>query len=206
MTVMQMESGTTKDDVVYEFRGVPGNSGDPIYQRIDSVDPKDSFGVQASPTCPFSLSSDAVDPIARIVQAIQDSRSLLRLPDNCAEGGSGPCSIATWLRATTFLKNHAKWSLQRDGLVVPVPAILPGPGGSIDLHWKTGGYELLVNIPSNPGARASFYADDFKTLSIKGTFDTACPNRGLISWLTDRVAEALTEPAAIHGEERQAAL
>ena len=205
MTFLLRESVNTRDKVVFEAPSGGGEYGYSIFQKIDSVDPEESFGRERATTSPGPARDD-MDPLARINRALSDSQDLLRLPDYRAEGGSGPCTMETWRRATTFLKKHANWSLQRDGFVVPVPAILPGPEGSIDLHWKTEIYELLVNIPSDSAVRASFYADDFRSHAIKGTFDPACPNRGLISWLMDRVTEALTASAANHGQERQSTL
>ena len=40
------------------------------------------------------------------------------------------------------------------------PEILPGPGGSIDLHWKTDARELLINVPADPQDTISYYGDD----------------------------------------------
>jgi len=66
---------------------------------------------------------------------------------------------------------------------VPIPAILPGPDGSIDLHWKTEKYELLINIPGDLNAPASFYGDNYSTLKLEGTFDLKQLNFILIDWL-----------------------
>lgn len=48
------------------------------------------------------------------------------------------------------------------GFAIGQPDILPGPDdGSIDLHWDYPGqgYEMLINIPADPAAKAGFYVE-----------------------------------------------
>ncbi len=42
------------------------------------------------------------------------------------------------------------------GSILDAPNILPGPDNSIDLHWDYPKYEILINIPADPMAEASF--------------------------------------------------
>ncbi|MBI4661430.1 MAG: hypothetical protein HY735_21620 [Verrucomicrobia bacterium] len=70
---------------------------------------------------------------------------------------------------------------------IPPPKILPGPDGSIDVHWKTKTCELLVNVPAGSNQRADFYGDDYGSLRIKGTIDPENPSSGLLFWLTSKV-------------------
>lgn len=56
-------------------------------------------------------------------------------------------------------------------LGVDLPEILPGPDGSIDLHWDYPGYEILINISAGPDAKVGFYGDDRSTVQVKGSFD-----------------------------------
>jgi hypothetical protein len=58
------------------------------------------------------------------------------------------------------------------GRELPAPAILPGPNGSIDLHWKTPRFELLVNVPREEANPATFYGDDYGSLCIRGNLNT----------------------------------
>ena len=44
--------------------------------------------------------------------------------------------------------------------------ILPASEGSIDLHWKTAQFELLVNF--HPDGSVSYYGDDYCENAIQG--------------------------------------
>ena len=68
-------------------------------------------------------------------------------------------------------------------MVMPTPQINPGPEGSIDVHWKTRQFELLLNFPADPTLPAGFYGDDYGTLKIKGKMRTEGFNQGLLLWL-----------------------
>ena len=119
-----------------------------------------------------------------ISQAIETSRSILELKENWDGEGALPFSRKVWETAVTFLAIQAKEALDRLGVVVDAPRILASAEGSIDLHWKTDSYELLVNIPQN-GALASYYGDNtLGNMPIKATCDASKPDRKLISWLS----------------------
>ena len=120
--------------------------------------------------------------LGHLQQAIEDSRTILELeldPDN----GDIACSEQTWKRAVEFLRRNAKWVWDTCSRVVDLPEILPGPDGSIDLHWDYPTYEMLINIPADPNAKAGFYGDDRGEMSIKGKFDSNTFNHGLLLWL-----------------------
>lgn len=123
--------------------------------------------------------------LAHILRVIQDSRWILALEENWDGEGAIPYSEDTFKQATAFLRNYAIHSLKRFGTAIAAPRILPGPDGSIDLHWKRHGHELLVNIPASSEQLASFYGDDFGSAQIKGTFDVGTYNLGLLGWLTE---------------------
>lgn len=122
---------------------------------------------------------------AKISAAINASRNILELEDDWDGEGSRSYLIETWTRATEFLRLYALRSWERHGTIIDAPRILPGPDGSIDIHWKSGLHELLVNIPVDPTKPASFYGDDYGIARIEGTFDSFTFNLGLLSWLTD---------------------
>jgi len=171
----------------------------PIYAHKDSVDVE---RIDQESTGTGEWISDH-DPLHRIEMAIRGSRSILDLASDWDDAGASTCSESTWKRATTFLRDHANWAYRHQGVIIPPPAILPGPDGSIDLHWRTTTYELLVNVPGTTGRPASFYGDDYRSLSIKGTINPELPNRGLIAWLTDRVSEEMVVPSENDGQARQ---
>jgi hypothetical protein len=121
-----------------------------------------------------------------LTEAIQGSRWILDLKDDHdGEGSPGYCE-STWRRAAEFVRNNAVWLWQRFHIGIATPEILPGPEGSIDLHWKSEHYDLLVNMPASSSAKATFYGDDRRGTFIKGAFDPAACNQGLLLWLADR--------------------
>lgn len=118
-------------------------------------------------------------PLDEIIEA---SRVILELELDEDEG-QAPYAEETWTRAVEFLKRNAKWVWDTFSRVVDLPEILPGPDGSIDLHWDYPTYEMLINIPADPMAKAGFYGDDRGEMSIKGKFDSNTFNHGLLLWL-----------------------
>ncbi len=116
---------------------------------------------------------------------IDRSRWILGLPEDWDGEGTEAYTESTWQRAVAFLKQQAA-HVRECGSELDIPRILPGPEGSIDLHWEKPDYELLINIPRDPQRRATFYGDDRVSLQIKGTLDTSTLNLGLIEWLVSR--------------------
>ena len=92
-------------------------------------------------------------------------------------------SKETLEHAVEFLTAHLLTIWLTYGIKVPVPRIGPGPGGSVDLHWKQSSWELLVNISPDPNAPASFYGDDYGNQRIRGSLDTRGFNLGIATWL-----------------------
>jgi hypothetical protein len=88
-------------------------------------------------------------------------------------------------RAIAFLRAQSAQFRKMLGTLPPVPNIDPGPDGSVDLHWRREGWELLVNIPPDENRLASFYGDDYGAQKIKGSFDPQNANNGILMWLTN---------------------
>ena len=110
--------------------------------------------------------------------------AILSLEDNWDGEGSSAYSQVTWERAINFLRVHVNAMFEESGRVI-IPKILPGPDGSIDLHWHTEDLELLVNVPLNDGP-VSFYGDDFSDgNTIKGTFNLKSVSKVLVQWLIE---------------------
>ncbi len=104
--------------------------------------------------------------------AIEESRQrILTLKEDWDGDGGKPYQEETWKRATTFIRKLSEKLWLDVGLKLPVPKICPGPGGSIDVHWKSQKYELLINVPENADEPADVYGDNYKELVIKGTFE-----------------------------------
>lgn len=122
--------------------------------------------------------------LSGVCDAIRASRSLLDLLDDWDEAGSPAIKGITWQRAVGFLARYARLLWDRFDKVVETPAIVPGPDGSIDLHWKSASHELLVNIPVASDGKVGFYGDDYNDCYIKGKFDPIDANEGILIWLS----------------------
>ncbi len=114
---------------------------------------------------------------------IERAGNILSLQEDWDGEGSIAYSKDTLDRAVKFLASHSDFLWKKCGLYPPVPTIGPGPEGSIDLHWRRGSWELLVNIPSDPNEMAVFYGDNYGVQKIKGSFDPNTVNVGLAAWL-----------------------
>jgi len=118
-------------------------------------------------------------------QIDQTKSKLLALKDNWDGEGAKKYKKDTWERATQFIKKiYVHLWRQTQKLITP-PNILPGPDGSIDFHWKTPKFDLLINIPEDPEEPATFSSDDYGQNTIKGTFDPNKINHALLSWLME---------------------
>jgi len=100
-------------------------------------------------------------------EAIERSRS--RILNAPLDADDVPYSEDTWIRAMTFLRRDLVAALRSASVVTDIPRILPGPEGSIDLHWVRPGYRLLVNIPPAIDLATFQYRRD--NLAIRGEFD-----------------------------------
>ncbi|MEK6961556.1 MAG: hypothetical protein AABX47_10395 [Nanoarchaeota archaeon] len=85
-------------------------------------------------------------------------QSSLRLEENWDGEGSLPVEVATALKAKEYIRMmdqiiKEKWEDHA------TPQIGPGPDRSIDSHWKSGTYEVLLNVPSNDGLPTYFGID-----------------------------------------------
>jgi len=74
---------------------------------------------------------------------------------------------------------------EKHGVKIGAPEILPGPDGSIDIHWNYPGYELLLNVPPDSDQPITYYGDDRKGNSLKGVLASA-DNGGFLLWLSRR--------------------
>lgn len=121
---------------------------------------------------------------SRIAEAIKASRRILDLKDDWDEEGSSGYEESTWKRAKDFVVKVTTSFHQSRGFWVDPPRILPGPQGSIDIHWKTSMRELLINIPESKEEPADYYGCGSLQDAIKGKLDTQLPNEWILLWLT----------------------
>ena len=75
------------------------------------------------------------------------SDTILNYPNNWDGNGAEPFKEDTWERSVKFLKNIL-FNIWKKVETIPIPSILPVPDSSIDIHWDTNTFELLINIPS----------------------------------------------------------
>jgi len=124
----------------------------------------------------------AATTASAIENAIVRSRWLLELKEGWDEEGSPSIDKSTWEVAASFLRRQA-----HHFTIIPVPHIMPGSDGSIDIHWKTERFELLVNISKGPVFVVSFYGDDYGRSKIEGELDPTSESAylPLISWLLE---------------------
>lgn len=127
--------------------------------------------------------SETDNSLQAIEGAIESSRDLIDIEDDWDGEGSPGYLEQTWRRAAQFVREYAAHLAADYGLKIPAPGILPGPDGSIDIHWESDSFELLVNIPADANERAEFYGDDHGSIYIKGNLDPSRVNQGLIEWL-----------------------
>ncbi|NIR52266.1 hypothetical protein GWO43_27105 [candidate division KSB1 bacterium] len=126
------------------------------------------------------LVSELPAELHEIYGELEKSRSILQLKDDWDDQGSIRYDKDTWKRSVRFVSNYAKWVLDKVSIKIPSPKIYPGPDGGIDIQWKDAQYRLLINIPRDPEAEASFYGDDYNKEKISGTFVPSKFNLGLL--------------------------
>jgi len=84
----------------------------------------------------------------------------IRRSEGVLESTPRPFQPETWRDAVHMLRRWSSGFAGRYGRTMPVPTIAPGPGGSVDLHWRTDRFEMLVNVSTRPGEVSTFYGDD----------------------------------------------
>jgi hypothetical protein len=110
---------------------------------------------------------------------------ILNLHDNWDEKGARGYNAEFWNHAMKFLRRFLKqvWSSL---LKMPLPNILPGPEGSIDLNWDDDPINLLINIPQDPNEPVSFYGEYSNKKEIEGSIELELIDSVLIPWLMSR--------------------
>ena len=99
------------------------------------------------------------------------------------EAGASGYAKETWHRAVRFLRTNATEAIKLQ-IDLSIPRILPGPSGSIDLHWRLSHFEILVNIPPDASELVRFFGDDGAKSQVKGTIaDDGPESARLLPWL-----------------------
>ncbi len=80
--------------------------------------------------------------------AIDVAGRILAWADDWDGEGSPGYQAATLERGRAFLIAGAAHLWEAQHRTLPAPRVTPGPDGSIDLHWRVEGRELLLNVPA----------------------------------------------------------
>lgn len=113
------------------------------------------------------------------------SEYLLALPDDWDGEGTKGFTADAVERAREFLAMLSQELADKFNVAVDAPRILPADGGTIDLHWKTASYELLVNIPADRGQEIGYYGDNKQgNMPIENSCRGPGPDRRLVAWLS----------------------
>ena len=110
---------------------------------------------------------------------------MLKWSDNWDGEGSPAYAEGTWTRARDFLLANSTRLWQQRHIEAQVPQVLPGPDGSIDIHWQVGTRELLLNVPADQDAPATYYGDSQMGEVVKGHMVLSRPNEWLLFWLAE---------------------
>jgi len=97
--------------------------------------------------------------------------------------GARSYSQETWHRARQFLLDGVKQLSQDCSIAIHVPRILPGPDGSIDIHWQLSDRQLLLNIPPDPDESVEYYGKKRPGHEIKGAFPLSEPDLEPLTWV-----------------------
>ncbi len=142
----------------------------------------------------FESLQDVLEDIPQVSATLLDARreeleaeieqAQALVSDPCNEDEEvGSYSSETFQRAVDFLKTHIEWVWRKRGTNAPLPTIGPGPNGSVDLYWKERYWKLLVNIPADNNALATFYGDNYGTQTTKGSLDPRELSLAIVAWL-----------------------
>lgn len=143
----------------------PSKRGNPNIMNYGNE--KVEFGTK-SISIPFALN--------RLKGVVDKSRHILELEDNWDDEESESYSENVWENALTFVVNLHLTAFKVFTVKLDYPKIYPGPNGSIDIAWKADTYEVLVNFPVNPSDEITYYGEDIRSSTFKGSFksSTSC--------------------------------
>jgi hypothetical protein len=130
-----------------------------------------------------SAKVDSADP--RLQAALDGAERLTQLADDWDDAGGTAYTKEHVAKVTDFLSLVAKSVFSEKRAHIPVPRINPGPGDSIDVHWKEPGKILLLNIPADPEKLSTFYGETCggEKAEIRGFLDLRYLNSWIAEWL-----------------------
>jgi hypothetical protein len=121
--------------------------------------------------------------LAEFADAVVRGKSRIPFFDDWDGEGSPAYLEETWRRSVqTVLRTASDVWKHRGGIILPLPALTPGPDQSIDIYWDLEDRTLLVNVPNEPDVLAQWYGKSDKGLETKGTTVLDVSLAGLVSW------------------------
>ncbi len=125
--------------------------------------------------------------LTRVVDVMVRARDIISLTPNWdGEGGIG-CDEATWLRAYHIVVDHAVFMLRQFQKVICPYRVMPDLEGGLDIHWRSGELELLLNVPCDSDETVTFFGNNqskatkCKTSGELGVGESV--SVGVVSWL-----------------------
>lgn len=123
---------------------------------------------------------------AELEKAIDESAWILKLQ----AGWDGPeaksISTTAWERATELIRKLGQSAINQFAEPLRAPQIGPVADGSIDLFWDHASENLLINVPEDPGAHATFDGVRPDGSSITGSIAGSEDLAHLTAWLIRR--------------------
>lgn len=138
--------------------------------------------------CCHDVKVETLDVVDRIQRETSKYKTILSYEPNWDGEGAPAYEATTWDRAIDFLIKQATWLSDNHNFLMPIPKILPGPNGTLDLHWENKQFEMLINMHRDTGSLASFYGDDYGSIKIKGTFNPEEVQDMMMLWLRKRAS------------------
>ncbi|MCL5252896.1 MAG: hypothetical protein M1351_02250 [Candidatus Thermoplasmatota archaeon] len=120
----------------------------------------------------------------KLFREIQRSYEILiSLQNDFDEDGSPSYSVDVLSKAKNFLLDLWVYAYRKNSRDLPIPDILPGPDGSIDIYWKSDKSKLLMNVKPGNKNEAAYYGKSDNGREIEGS--SAVENfSGIIDFLT----------------------
>lgn len=86
----------------------------------------------------------------------QQIQYVLSLPKDFDGDGSPSYERETVDKAVRYIQKMQELARTQRKILIENPRLLPGPNGSIDLHWKNEKYEILLNVPKGDSPASYF--------------------------------------------------
>jgi|GEM_PF-4439643 len=118
----------------------------------------------------------------------QETEDLRTLPDNFDGEGSPHYSARTVSSATELVRQLTERYMGSFAAKLPLPSVLPGPEGSVDLTWKSSAGKLLLNVPPGEAGVPTAYGETPGGEPISLQIDSDAASDRLLRWIRDRWA------------------